>query len=305
MNNKFVINFVPGSTPVHKLTGGTKVVLFLLFTIAIIATFDIRIIIPLMVFPVAAIISMKPNYKPLLFLFGFMFITVGIIGNIMLFFFSPDAGLTHVGSHTVVWQFTDRLYITQEWLWYVFVTFLKRIASFTVVIAFVLATTPSEFAAGLNFVKLPYKICIIVSLAYRTIPDIARRFMAIRNSMQMRGVEMSKKAPLRKRLKQTGLILVPLILSSFDRVEMIANAMDLRSFGKLKKRTWFAEHELTKLDKVLRKAGLVFAGVIVLYIIYTKIINPYPVTIWAPFVEVENITKTNIFDTLFFMEWFR
>ena len=40
MNNKLVINFVPGPTPVHKLAGSTKVLMFLLFTAAIIATFD-------------------------------------------------------------------------------------------------------------------------------------------------------------------------------------------------------------------------------------------------------------------------
>ena len=28
MNNKLVINFVPGPTPVHKLAGSTKVLMF-------------------------------------------------------------------------------------------------------------------------------------------------------------------------------------------------------------------------------------------------------------------------------------
>ena len=40
MNNRFLINFTPGSTMMHKLTGGTKVLLFALFTIAIIATIN-------------------------------------------------------------------------------------------------------------------------------------------------------------------------------------------------------------------------------------------------------------------------
>jgi energy-coupling factor transporter transmembrane protein EcfT len=84
VNNKLVINFTPGSTMLHKMTGGTKVLLFVLFTVAVIATFDIRVLLPLMAVPVAAIISMKPNYKPLAFLFGFTFVTVGVIGSIML-----------------------------------------------------------------------------------------------------------------------------------------------------------------------------------------------------------------------------
>ena len=40
MNNKLVINFIPGKTTLHKMAGSTKVLLFVLFTIAIIAAFD-------------------------------------------------------------------------------------------------------------------------------------------------------------------------------------------------------------------------------------------------------------------------
>ena len=287
------------------MAGSTKVLLFLLFTIAIIATFDIRVLLPLMLIPFIAIATMKPNYKPLIFLFSFMIVTVGIIGTVMLLVVSPDVGMTHVGSHTEILHLSDKLYVTSETLWYVLVTLIKRIASFATVIAFVLMTTPSEFASGLSFLHMPYKVCIIVSLAYRTIPDIARRFIDIRNSMQMRGVELdSKRTSLGKRLQYTGAMLVPLVVSSFGRVETIANAMDLRGFGRLKKRTWFAEHELTRADRIARAFSAVFAAAILFYLIYTKLIHPYPVTMWCPFVKLEDITKINVFDTLFFLKWF-
>lgn len=305
MNNRLVINFVPGSTTLHKMTGGTKVLLFVLYTIAIISTFDLRVLVPLLVLPLAAIVSMKPNYKPIAFLFAFTTISVGVIGSIMLILVSPNAGQTHVGAHTVIAQISPKIYVTRETLWYLLVTFVKRMASFAVVMAFALMTTPSEFASGLNFLHMPYKVCIIVSLAYRTIPDIAKRFIDIRYSMMMRGVELdAKRASVAKRLKHTGVMLVPLILSSFGRVENIANAMDLRGFGRGKKRTWFAEHELTRADYIMRGFCIALAAATVFYIVYFKIINPYPVTMWCPFVRPEDITKTNVFDTLFFLKWF-
>lgn len=305
MNNRLVINFVPGSTTLHKMTGGTKVLLFVLYTIAVISTFDIRVLLPLLVLPLVAIVSMKPNYKPLAFLFAFTTISVGIIGSIMLILVSPNVGQIHVGAKTVIWQLSQKIYVTKETLWYILVTFTKRLASFAVVMAFALATTPSEFASGLNFLRLPYKVCIIVSLAYRTIPDIAKRFIDIRNSMMMRGVELdSKRASIFKRLKYTGTMLAPLILSSFGRVESIANAMDLRGFGRGKKRTWYAEHALTRADRIARGFCVVLAAATLFYIVAFKIINPYPVTMWCPFVSPENIVKTDIFDTLFFLKWF-
>ena len=304
MNNKFVINFTPGTTMMHKLTGGTKVLLFILFTIAIIVTFDVRVIACLAILPIIAIISMKPNYKPIRFMLVFMLITVGLIGSIMLLLVSPDAGLTNVGCSTVIWRLSENLFITRETLWYIFAITLKRLTSFVVVIAFILATTPSEFASGLAFIHVPYKVCTIVSLAYRTIPDIARRYTEIKNSMQMRGVELSKKASLGKRLKATAALLVPLIVSSFGRVDVIANAMDLRGFGRLKKKTWYSEHELTKADKVLRKFCIVLAVAIVAYIIWFRIINPWPATYWSPFIAREDVIQVGVFDNLSILKWF-
>ena len=304
MNNKFVINFTPGTTMMHKLTGGTKVLLFILFTIAIIVTFDVRVIACLAILPIIAIISMKPNYKPIRFMLAFMLITVGLIGSIMLLLVSPDAGLTNVGGSTVIWRLGKNFFVTKETLWYIFAITLKRLTSFVVVIAFILATTPSEFASGLAFIHVPYKVCTIVSLAYRTIPDIARRYTEIKNSMQMRGVELSKKASLGKRLKATAALLVPLIVSSFGRVDVIANAMDLRGFGRLKKKTWYSEHELTKADKVLRKFCIVLAVAIVAYIVWFRIINPWPATYWSPFIAREDVIQVGVFDNLSILKWF-
>ena len=59
---------------------------------------------------------------------------------------------------------------------------------------------------------------------------------------------MSKKATLIKRLKAAGAILIPLVLSSLERIEVVSNAMELRRFGKAKQRTWYAGRDFTKWD---------------------------------------------------------
>ena len=43
-------------------------------------------------------------------------------------------------------------------------------------------------------------------------------------------------------------ILIPLILSSMDRIETISNAMELRGFGKSKKRTWYMGRKFRTAD---------------------------------------------------------
>ena len=61
-------------------------------------------------------------------------------------------------------------------------------------------------------------------------------------------MDLSRKERLGTRLKNIMNIFVPLIFSSLDRVEVISNAMDLRGFGKHKKRTWYAFKPLVKND---------------------------------------------------------
>lgn len=281
MNNRFVINFTPGETTMHKLNGATKVMLFVVITALIIATFDIRVHIPIFIACTAAIVSMKPNWKPLMFMYGFLLLVVGIWGSIMLFFVAPEAGLRYVGQETIIIRFNNYLYLSEEFLWYAFAMFFKRSVSFVSVMMFVLSVTPSELAAGLNFMKLPYKVCIIVSLGFRTIPNVLRDYNDISNSMQMRGVEMnSKKTPLAKRLKQVAILVVPLMITSFGKVESIANAMDLRGFGKHKSRSWYSEREPSRADYVFRIITVLLLAFTVFYIVYFRNLHPWPARYW-------------------------
>lgn len=106
-------------------------------------------------------------------------------------------------------------------------------------VLFVSTTNLSEFAASLNRIGVSYKTSCSVALALRYIPDIQREYYDIAQSQQARGIGMGKKASLVRRLKAASSILMPLILSGMDRIEAISNAMELRGFGKNKKRTLY------------------------------------------------------------------
>ncbi len=287
MNNRFLINYTPGSTFLHKLNGTTKVLGFIAITVAIIATFDFRIMLAIFLLCMTGVASMKPNWKPVAFMFGFLIVMNGIIGSLMVFLISPESGLTKTGMETIIWSSANgKLFMSWELIWYAWAMFFKRVASLSSAILFVLSITPSELAAGLNSLKMPYKVCTIVSLAIRTIPDIARDFTDIKNSMMMRGVELEK-ASLAKKLKQYVLMLVPLLMSSFAKVENISNSMDLRSYGKCKGRTWFSEHPATKGDRIARIfIALIFAWWI-FYVVFFKHIHAPIVDFWCPWVPKE------------------
>jgi len=286
MNRRFMISYSPGTTPIQRLNGTTKMLGFIAITVYIIMTFDVRMLLPMFVLCTIGVISMKPNWKIVFFMFMFMFIMAGVVGSVMIILVRPTSGLTRVGGETIIWQLNDRFFISRELLWYVGMMYFKRVCSFASAILFIVAVTPSEMASGLNRLRLPYKVCTIMALAFRTIPDIARDFANIKNSLMMRGIEMdSKKAGIRQKLKQTIFMLVPLIMTSFGKVNNIANAMDLRGFGKHKKRTWYSEKEPTRADWIARVFILLLAIFCVLYIIQFRIIDPPAYDYWSPWID--------------------
>ena len=286
MNNRFMINYSPGDTPLHKLNGATKVFGFIVITVSIIMTFDVRVMAPLFVLCCAGVVSLKPRWKTVLFMLGFLCVTAGIFGTLMIILIRPSSGMGHVGAESILYRFNARLFISKELLWYTGALFFKRLCSFSSAILFILSITPSELAAGLNALNLPYKLCTVVSLAFRTIPDIARDFGDIKDSMMMRGVELDpRKAGPGKRIKQTVMILAPLIVTSFGKVGNIANAMDLRGFGKLKKRSWYSEKPPDGADRLARALLLLIAAFAAYYIIFHRIINPSAYDYWCPWVN--------------------
>ena len=78
--------------------------------------------------------------------------------------------------------------------------------------------------------------------------NIQKEYTDISKAQQARGVEMSSKVSLVKRLKSAASILIPLIVMSMDKIETISNAMELRGFGKSKKRTWYMARPFTAKD---------------------------------------------------------
>ena len=279
MNDRLIINLVPGDTYLHKLSGASKTRMFAVLIVVTIMTFDVRILLPLLAVSLVAFFSVKPDWKQIWWLV--VLVVIGNITNLVLYWLaSPDAGVEYSNGSTVLYAFSDYLIVTAETMWYLFARMVKMMATFFISLTYILAVTPSEVAAGLYSLRLPYKLCSVVSLALRYIPDIGRDYTNIKISMQCRGVELdAKRASLMTRLKQTVLILVPLIITSFDRIGNIANAMDLRGFGKKKHRTYYSEHEPTKADNVFKVAYSIIGILCVVYIVY-GIIWPREMTVW-------------------------
>ena len=235
-----VFNYIKGKSPIHALTGASKLLVLVLWSLSAMTTFDTRL---LVVLPIISLILFKVSgikYKDVSFVINFTFVFM-ILNNLLIFLFSPEHGVSIYGTRHVLWNGIGRWVVTKEQLFYQLNVVLKYISTIPIVILFVSTTDPSEFASSLNRIGISYKIAYSVSLALRYIPDIQREYHEISVAQQARGLELNKeKEGLIKRLKCASTLLFPLIVSSMERIEVIANAMELRGFGKNKKRTWYS-----------------------------------------------------------------
>lgn len=260
MAAKTVLNYLPRKSVVHALTGTTKLVFFLLFTFASMVTYDTRVLLGLMAVSFAAFRLSRIKLKEVRFMLVFMGIFL-LMNNFFVFLFNPEQGTEIYGTRHVLVSLFGMLDITAEELFYLFNITLKYFVALPVAILFISATDPSEFAASLNSIGVSYRVGYSVSIALRYIPDIQRDYHNISQAQQARGVELGKKEPLFARLKNAVNILLPLILSSLARIDVISNAMELRGFGKGKRRTWYMQRPFVARDYAVMALGaLLLAG---------------------------------------------
>ena len=274
MNNLF--NYIEKKSPIHGLTGATKLVCLLLWSLAAMTTYDTRLLAVLAILGIALFPVGRIGIKDVSFMLWFTLIFL-VLNTVLVYVFSPQHGTEVYGTCTYLFGLTGRYAPTAEQLFFQLNYILKYFATIPFVLLFVCTTNPSEFAASLNKLGVSYSVSYSVALALRYIPDIQKQYHEISQSSQARGVELSKKASLINRLKSASAILVPLILSSMDRIEVISNAMELRCFGKNKKRTWYMAQKFKALDylSMIFCALLLVASLTLTHINGGRFFNPF------------------------------
>lgn len=265
MTNLF--NYIERSSPIHRLTGASKLICLLLWSFAAMSSFHTPMLVGLTLAALVLFRVSKIRLKDVSFLLGFTAVFM-VMNNVLIFLFSPLHGVEIYGTKHVLFSIGGPYAVTAEQLFYQLNVVLKYACTIPVVILFVSTTNPSEFAASLSRVGVSYRVAYAVALALRYIPDVQRSYHDISQAQQARGVEMSKKTSLVNRLKAASAILIPLILSSLDRIEVVSNAMELRGFGKDKQRTWYMGRKFSAQD-ICFMAGAV--GLLILSLTLTAI----------------------------------
>lgn len=276
MSRQSLIGYHQGHGFVYELSAVSKLLFFLTISIVAMVTYDTRLIFSIAVFSLVLFKVSGIRYKDVSFVL--VFTTVfALLNVVMVYLFAPKYGVDLYGAETVLWTGIGAYSITSQQLFYLLNLLLKYFCTVPVAIVFLMTTHPSQFASSLNAIGVPYKVAYAVSLTMRYIPDIQEEFYTIRMSQEARGLELSHKGKLMDRIKGNLALVIPLIFSSLGRIDTISTAMELRRFGKNKKRTWYTYQPLRLQDYLvlLMLAFLILLTIVLFWVNKGRFYNPW------------------------------
>ena len=194
-----------------------------------------------------------------------------LLNVLMVYLFAPQYGVEIYGAKTVLLDGLGAYSITAQELFYLFNLALKYVCTIPLALIFLMTTHPSQFASSLNQIGVSYKMTL------RYIPDVQEEYQIIKLSQEARGLELSKKANFVQRVKGNLQMISPLIFSSLERIETISTAMELRRFGKNKKRTWYTYQEMTTRDRliILGSIFMVILSIVLIWVNKGRFYNPW------------------------------
>lgn len=260
MSTAPLLGYVDRPGWLHRVTGTAKLVLVLGVVIGAMIGFDPRYLGAVTVLSAVlwavSRVRLRDLAVVLWIIAGFM-----LLNNLLIFVFAPGYGTELFGTRHVLIPGPGRWSLTAEQLYYQGLVTLKYTTVLPSVLLFIATTRPPEFASSLHRIGVPYRLAFAVSLALRYIPEVQRDFRTISQAQQARGIDSSRRAPLRARVRAVLAVLLPLLLGSLDRIETVSAAMELRGFGRGRSRTWYVARPMA-----VRDVGVMVLGVVLVVI---------------------------------------
>ena len=254
--------YFPGNTPVHRLDPRTKLLLLVLYMVALFCakwfvSYALMLVFLITVTALGRIPlrSMTRGLKPML-----IFIILTAVLN--LFY-------TREGKLLFEWKF---IHVYSKGVETAFFMVLRIMMLICGTFLLTYTTSPIALTDGLESLLSPLKklkvpvheLAMMMSIALRFIPTLIEETDKIMSAQKARGADFETGSLIR-RAKALIPILVPLFVSAFRRADELATAMECRCYHGGEGRTRLKVLRFTRLDLIaFLVGGLLLAGVIVL-----------------------------------------
>ena len=266
--------FFPGNSIIHRLDPRTKIILSILFIVAVFTASNPISLIFLAVITVILILLSKISFKvilksikPLVFI---------LIFTALLNIFLTQGETDPLFAYGVISIYTEGLVRAA----YMFSRVLIFILSSTVLLTY--TTSPISLTDGIESLLSPLKkigvpvhtFAMMMSIALRFIPILVEETEKIMNAQKSRGADFTT-GSLVKRAKALIPILIPLLVSAFNRADELATAMECRCYRGDKNRTKLVKLQYKAYDFLWM---LMFAAILAIIILARTIPYNYELT---------------------------
>lgn len=272
MNNIALGKYIPGNSFIHRLDPRSKIFIMILLMITIFWNvgsffkFPVYIVLSIIVYILLRIagIALKTilkSLKPMIFMMIFLFII-----NIFVYKEGPILfTIPFINFSLYLEAVTQTVFI------------IIRLALMLAVTTILTTTTkPLDMTYGLEWYMNPLKIirfpaheiAMTISIALRFIPTILEETQRIIKAQKSRGVDLEN-GKLREKIGAIISLLIPLLISSFQRSEELSDAMEARGYNPSAKRT---RYRLLKFSYIDLLSALVTISLLV-GVIFIKIYN--------------------------------
>lgn len=252
--------YFPGNTFVHRLDPRTKLLIIVVYIVALFLVDKITAYLPVIVFLAISVMVSKIKLKSLVSGMKPLFVIIVITAIINLFFTSGEPIVKF-------WVVT----ITKEGV-RAAVFMLLRI-SLLIMGTFMLTytTAPMQLTDGLESllgplkkIKMPvHELAMMMSIALRFIPTLIEETDKIMNAQKARGADFETGGLVQK-AKAMLPLLIPLFISAFRRADELATAMESRCYSGGEGRTKMKQLCYGAIDVTAGAAAIVLLAMVIL-----------------------------------------
>lgn len=270
MNNIALGKYIPGSSFIHKLDPRNKILIMILLMVAIFwdvgtLRFPLYIVLSIFIYILLRIsgISIKTIFKslkPMMFMMIFLFIiNMFVYQEGYILFTIPFLNFT-----LYLESITQTLFI------------IIRLALMLAVTTILTTTTkPLDMTYGLEWYMSPLKvihfpaheIAMTISIALRFIPTILEETERIIKAQKSRGVDLEE-GKLKEKIGAIISLLIPLLISSFQRSEELSDAMEARGYNPSAKRTRYRVLKFKLSDSFAALITVILLTLVILLGVY-------------------------------------
>ncbi|CAK8053996.1 energy-coupling factor transporter transmembrane component T family protein [Eupransor demetentiae] len=236
-----ILAYQAGDSFFHRLSAGNKFLIFILLTISGMLSFDLRYLVILTLVAVLALKISQIRWRQIALIVKFALL-FALLNLLVIYLLAPQYGAQLYGSKHVLFG-SGYFALTQEQLLYESIVLFKYLFSLPLALVFLLTTNPSQLAAGLNKIGVPYRVAYALNLTLRYLPNIQSNFIMQKQVAEARGYPLGKGTKIGARVKTVTRILSRLVFATLADINAISQAMELRRFGQLKKRSWYYQEK--------------------------------------------------------------